>query len=225
LSVAGYSGQDGAYPTDEEVENWSKGSVGNANIALRMPDGVIGIDVEAYRKGEVVKNGDVTLADHEAKWGKLPPTWTSTARGPGQPSRIHFYRVPVGTRLATAIRPDIEIIQRHHRYAVVWPSVHPDTGQQYRWYDPSGRLCMAPIPDELPELPTRWLVELSKGAASPAPEKAPAGQGYALLAAMEADDSDPCDWLRGLLDDTVEAMHAADVGSRHDLVTARVMAL
>ena len=33
---------------------------------------------------------------------------------------------------------DVEICQQSHRYAVVWPSIHPDTGTVYRWYTPDG---------------------------------------------------------------------------------------
>ena len=113
------------------------------SVALRMPDGVIGIDVDQYVKGGKQKHGAETLAAKIAELGPLPPTCSSTARGPGQPSRIYFFRAPA-QRYAGTINPDIEIIQRHHRYAVVWPSPHHDddgaVDGTYAWYGPDGTM-------------------------------------------------------------------------------------
>jgi hypothetical protein len=53
--------------------------------------------------------------------------------------------------------PGIEIIQHRHRYAVVWPSVHPE-GRPYVWV---GRLGI-PGPRHLPMLPERWVDGLSE---------------------------------------------------------------
>lgn len=141
------------------------------NIAVRLT-GVIGIDVDAYAKADgAPKRGDETLASAEHLWGALPPTWRSTSREPGNPSGIRFYRVPKGLEFRTIlslpnadgeVTGDIEIIQHHHRYAVVWPSIHPDTGTTYRWYTPDGQVSIG-VPDalELPVLPARWVDELT----------------------------------------------------------------
>lgn len=115
------------------------------SIALRMPQTVIGIDVDAYEKAGKRKQGDLTLAHYVQVWGPLPPTWISTARADGV-SGIRFYRVPAQryvTKLDTGTTSDVEIIQRHHRYAVVWPSPNPQaplidgpsgpTAPVYRW--------------------------------------------------------------------------------------------
>jgi Bifunctional DNA primase/polymerase, N-terminal len=57
---------------------------------------------------------------------------------------------------------DIEIIQRHHRYAVVWPSIHPE-GRQYQWFDADGNVIDGPPRKaDLPELPAMWLEGLSE---------------------------------------------------------------
>ena len=111
---------------------WAEEEPGG-NLALRLPDGVIGIDVDAYD----AKTGAATLAEAERRWGKLPPTYRSTSRDDGI-SGIRLYRVPPGTQLQTVIRfpelgiGDIEIVQRHHRYVMCWPSIHPN-GNRYRW--------------------------------------------------------------------------------------------
>jgi len=54
----------------------------------------------------------------------------------------------------------VEIIQRHHRYAVVWPSVHPKTGQPYVWRH-TGAPDRMPLADELPELNPAWIEALT----------------------------------------------------------------
>jgi hypothetical protein len=164
--VTGRAGQPIEYAT---VCDWMV-SRPDDNIAIRLT-GVIGIDVDAYTKADGVKRGDETLASAEHLWGPLPPTWRSTSREPGNPSGIRFYRVPKGLEFRTIVSlpnadgevtGDIEIIQHSHRYAVVWPSVHPDTGTTYRWYNPDGQVSLG-VPDvlELPVLPDRWVAELT----------------------------------------------------------------
>lgn len=150
----GYTGAGGRVADDAQLEAWERGGyftrehghVDAGNIALRMPDGVIGIDVDAYDG----KRGDQSLAELVDRYGPLPPTWMSTSRADGR-SGISFYRVPPGTKLHDKPGPNIEIIQHHHRYAIVWPSVHP-TGAPYRWQDDT-----YPAVDDLPALPEAWL--------------------------------------------------------------------
>src|SRR5690349_7010026 len=74
----------------EQVARWVA-DYPMGNIGLRMPPGVIGIDVDNY--GD--KRGAESLAELVAKCGPLPPTWTSTSRAGGV-SGIRFFRVPVG---------------------------------------------------------------------------------------------------------------------------------
>ncbi len=94
LLVSGFTGKihRGIYPSDDQVVAWASNSMGDQNIGLRMPVNVIGIDVDDYEE----KNGAVELSAKEALWGALPASYSSTARGPHQPSRINFYRVPEG---------------------------------------------------------------------------------------------------------------------------------
>lgn len=204
---SGYTGYGGEDATDAQRAEWVERRSGH-NIAARMLARVIGLDVDDYTKDGKVKEGAKQLAALEARYGKLPATWTSTSRGGGQPSRIHFYRVPEGTRLAQKPADDIEAIQRHHRYAVVWPSVHPDTGAEYTWYRPDGsRADGPPAVDELPELPAAWLAGLT------APERNEARGVEALDDAREP-EGEPCEgmaatrdyWL-AQFDDTDEFRH------------------
>lgn len=204
------------------------------SIALRMPDGVIGIDVDHYDKAveqpdgstkTVSKRGADTLAGYEAKWGALPATWSSTARGttegPG-PSRILFFRVPP-QRYGTKLDGDVEIIQRHHRYAVVAPSVHHSTGTAYGWYDPAGLVSeLPPKPIELPELPQGWVTGLLETATDQGPAASDPMAGQHLLDQLVVDDRDECADVTGARLLALEQTARAGQGSRHDTMTARI---
>jgi putative DNA primase/helicase len=154
----GFTGYDGRFPTADDVAFWRRES--GANIALRVPHGVMGLDVDAYLTDKEVKTGDKTLAALVARFGPLPPTWRSTSRN-DPATGISFYRVPTGVKFPGDAGDYIEIIQFHHRYALVWPSV-VDL-RQYRWYRPDGTLAdegEAPSVDDLPQLPEAWIIGL-----------------------------------------------------------------
>ena len=118
------------------------------NIGLRMPENVIGIDVDHYDD----KNGAATLSAAIEKWGTSPTPGAVSARD--WPSGILFYRVPAGLHW-NDLGPAVELIKPVHRYAVVWPSTNPKAdGAPYRWYaprsdddQPADRIprCRAPV--------------------------------------------------------------------------------
>ena len=160
-----FTGAEGVSPADEHIE-WWVANRGGGNIALRMAADVVGIDVDDYGN----KNGGETLAKLEDDHGPLPATWISTSRDDGV-SGIRFYRLPRAHKLIGAL-PGIEIIQRHHRYAVVAPSVHPD-GPTYRWIDPDGAIGDAlPVVADLPLLPEAWLEALRADKHTPTERRA-----------------------------------------------------
>lgn len=160
----GWTGHGAAYPTGSDTEAWIE-THGDRNVGLRMPQGVIGLDVDAYEKDGKLKGGGEALAELEARLGALPPTWVSGARP--APSGIRFYRVPLEIDGREINWPGeaakgIEIIQAGHRYAVVWPSTNPEAaGATYGWrHDGTGHGTEevgVPHPDELPELPEAWV--------------------------------------------------------------------
>ncbi|TDP97657.1 DNA polymerase [Labedaea rhizosphaerae] len=231
----GFTGADGRDTEPLQLVQWV-GSHGAHSIALRLPDNgewaVIGVDVDHYDKGKVAKRGAETLAAREAEWGSLPDTWCSTARGTDTaagPSRILFFRVPSG-RYRTKLGPDIEVIQRHHRYAVVAPSDNPAAGEgaRYRWYGPDGR----PLPDgevpkpiELPELPARWIEGLREGATEAGPAAASRDAGQVLLAQLEDDSRPACAEIYSAAQRALAELGQADEGGRHDTATERVYQL
>lgn len=213
----GITGRAGAPIEYSTVVDWMFNRPDD-NIAVRLV-GIIGIDIDAYDKDGQVKRGDETLASAEHLWGPLPPTWRSTSREPGNPSGIRFYRVPKGMEFRTIlalpntdgeVTGDIEICQQSHRYAVVWPSVHPDTATVYRWYTPDGVVAIDP-PDALalPALPQRWVDELTL--IRPTVDERPAAPVTAQLAL-------PADWHPKVTEhyqDGLDAV-AGPAGSRHD---------
>jgi len=222
---SGFTGAPGRDTTPQDIAAWATSHAG-WSIALRMPDGVVGIDVDEYVKGEVVKHGADTLAAAIAELGPLPPTYSSTARGPGQPSRIMFYRVPPG-RYAGQLGPDVEIIQRHHRYAVVAPSPHHGAGAPYAWYAPDGSPLngLYPGPAGLPELPEAWVKKLAEGAAAAGPAPAGYDEALKLLAQVVTEGEAPCVAVAGTQAAWTQECTAAEAGSRHDAMTRAVYEL
>ncbi|UXW85105.1 bifunctional DNA primase/polymerase [Microbacterium azadirachtae] len=168
----GTTGQNGE--VTPELDAAMRRSDWHDNIAIRHTLGeaaTVAIDVD---EGDG-KQGLTTLQQLTEALGELPVTWTSTARGQDDPRRQHFFRVPPGVELETTLTPsstlgdvtlagDIEIPSHGHRYSVVWPSVHPDTGEQYTWYDLDGQpMDGPPRVDDLPYLPDAWVEALEKG--------------------------------------------------------------
>lgn len=153
----GYGGRQVSYP---DLCAWREGPEAAHNIALRLPGDVVGIDVDAH-DGKV---GYESLRKAIESLGALPASPLSTSRPLDDGSGIQFYRVPPDVNLRGAERrfrtrfgDHVDIIRRDHRYAMVWPSVHPDTGTVYQWYDTDGQPCEIPRPADLPALPSMWV--------------------------------------------------------------------
>lgn len=209
-----YTGYDALEPSWPDIQTWLEDR-GDGNVALHLPDTIVGIDVDAY--GD--KTGAATFAEAQRQWGALPPTWFSSARADG--SGISLFTVPAGIRLATKISfPDlgighIEIIQASHRYMVCSPSIHP-SGDPYRWRTPDGEHTdTVPSPADLPPLPYAWIEALER---TPEP-------------AATAPHAEPVVVTGGQMTDRVCRALAkgleglSDVDSRHDATTANTLAL
>lgn len=165
----GFTGHDGAWPTDEKIAEWVDNKPADANLMLRINYGLVGIDVDAYDD----KTGERTLKEAESRWGPLPLTFRNSARSEDQVSGHRLFRVPESVLFGGVISfpdlgiGDIEIIQPHHRFIVAWPSIHPKNSKMYRWYDTNGALMpegQVPGVDELPDLPVEWIEALSRDA-------------------------------------------------------------
>jgi hypothetical protein len=159
----GWTGRDAPWPSAADVETWCAERIG-ANLALRAPGGVLGLDVDAYEG----KTGAATLAQAHSDLGGLPATWTSSRRFDTDPvSGIRWFRVPEDSRWRPVLGPHVEVVQHGHRYGVAWPSLVE--GRRYRWRDPNGELVEAVVPkvDELPALPDSWQERLQRVDAEP----------------------------------------------------------
>jgi hypothetical protein len=206
----GYTGYDGADPSYADCATWAMD--GQHNVALHLPTDVVGIDVDAYDD----KVGGDTLAGLVDKYGALPPTFLSTSRDDGI-SGIRVFRVPPGTVLPTKL-PGIEFIQKHHRYLVAAPSVHPNGGT-YRWIDERTGLNMHEPPrmDDIPVLPAAWIGGLAVESRHAVKADIDAQAAATILGEMP--DGDPCDHILR------HAGKALSGGDRHDSYNEAVLAV
>lgn len=154
----GWTGQEGLMASGPDIQEWIEENP-DRNIALRLPKGVIGIDVDDYGQ----KQGKQTMLDAIEQLGGLPKSGRLTSRhGDGTVSGIRLYRVPAGTVLASqfssaGLGKDVEILQFHHRYAVAPGSIHPETKRPYLWVNSDGTEGEIPAVADLPELPAAWI--------------------------------------------------------------------
>ncbi|QOC56653.1 DNA primase [Gordonia phage BiteSize] len=123
------SGEPATVP-DPEWDGSSSDSDSGVSVPPQVPATLIGIDVDHYDD----KTGGDTLRRLERKLGELPPTWTSSSRNDGI-SGIRYFLAPAKYEYLGKVGDDIECIQKKHRFAVVYPSWHPQGGQ-YVWYPP-----------------------------------------------------------------------------------------
>jgi hypothetical protein len=222
----GWTGWAGPFPSGADVEEWAHASP-RANIGLRLADGVLGLDVDAYGG----KDGHRTLTRLEQTLGKLPPTVRSTSRGDGV-SGIRLYRVPAtrawagivsATHADGEVTKGIEVIHLGHRYAVCWPSVHNDTRSTYRWLDNDGQpVDRLPTLGDLPELPRAWVDYLVRGKAEDAAHTADLTDEQTRSWLDDLDDREACDYVRQLQQQVADAMAS---NSRHDSVRDGVLRL
>ena len=202
-NCTGYDGVDFTL-AEIEAEDWT------GNIATRAPVDVLGIDVDVYH------GGDKTLAKMVADLGPLPPTFISH-NGRNDGSGIRWFRVPVGHWVHNL--PGIEIVQRGHRYGMVWPSIHPE-GRPYRWHDQAEQADIDYIPEveDLPELPFEWQAELMSDNAEGEPSSTSPVEGAGVTAFFSAhEQADAPSYVATILQhfrDKVQAGH-----SRHDTMT------
>ena len=186
------------------------------NVALRLPPGVLGIDVDAY--GEKV--GAASIATAEAELGPLPATWIATSR-PGTPAGIRLYRVPEG--LTWRGLRDVDPIHAGVRYVTAAPSIHPATGNAYVWLDPDGTMYgdaeALPRAEELPELPTAWVDYLSRPATTSA-NAGPVDADTVAAAIAGMPKGDPCACITRAAGKTL-----VTTGARHDAYLTATLAV
>jgi hypothetical protein len=135
-------GKDDATTDPAVVATWWAAQP-DCNIGIAVPRGYVVIDDDP-------RNGAArTLEELQVKAGALPPTLTAlSGRGEG----LHrWYRAPSG-ELRGELGPGLDVKLGGAGYVVAPPSLHPDTGQPYRWLE------LAPIA----ALPWSWAALLRK---------------------------------------------------------------
>lgn len=219
----GYTGGKGRDAEPEKVEYWIR-TKGDGNVALRMPPVLIGIDVDAYSG----KDGGETLARAEEEWGALPPTWRSTSRTDGV-SGIRLFRIPSGLAWPGQLPfgGGVELCRWDHRYVIVAPSIHDQTGDQYHWFAPDGTQTTGeaaengewefPALDELAELPASWVAGLTSGKKweeHPEEDLDPEEVNQWIL---DRPGGSPCDKMQRTLDSWMTKISGAgEDGGAHD---------
>lgn len=209
LPPAGYTGEAGVDPSYPDIHAWTESSEGSGNIALRLPRNIIGLDVDNYAG----KTGADTLTAAEQRWGSLPETWRTTSRDDGV-SGIRLYRIPEGLAWPGELGSATEIIQHRHRYAIVWPSIHPE-GRTYRWITPDGVTSAAvPDPDQLPLLPETWVSGLTGGelATSTARNSLTSAQTAQWLVLRPGSGGQPCSRMNRAIEQALRDLRS---GSAH----------
>uniref|UniRef100_UPI0035C964D0 bifunctional DNA primase/polymerase n=1 Tax=uncultured Mycobacterium sp. TaxID=171292 RepID=UPI0035C964D0 len=215
----GFTGHEGGAPSYPDCCAWAEEEPGG-NIAIRLPAGMIGIDVDAY-DGET---GAQTLAEAEKRWGRLPYSPRSSSRDDAV-SGVRLYRIPAGMVLPGQIGfpelgiGDVEICQRHHRYVMCWPSIHP-SGRQYRWLGIDGAPIDVPYPADIPDLPPAWLKALARDDDHARNNTDLGEEAYDINAAVT--EGEPSQRVLFKLSQAMTELYGP---SRHDAILARVAGL
>lgn len=196
----GFTGWAGSDPSWPDIAAWIEGGVilgrtsyPASNIALRLPRGVYGLDVDDYEG----KTGGAALGRLVEAYGPLPPTWIVSSRDDSM-SGIRLFRADHGPDRRWRDEPGghqagIEAIHFGHRYVVTWPSIHPDTGNKYTLRRPDGVVAAdgeIPRPDELPAMPPRFVYELSEPGEVRTGDMAGHGETVNVVAGWQL--GDPC---------------------------------
>jgi bifunctional DNA primase/polymerase-like protein len=149
----------------EQVKRWWR-RWPQANIGWALPPGWFALD-EDPRHG-----GNQTRDDLEQQRGILPPTLRQQTGSGG----FHWiFRAPDGIEVrqgAGVLGPGLDTRVGGKGYLIVSPSVHPDTGAEYRWH------CLVE-----PQDPTAWVIERVRKVVEP-PRPAPAAPARSRRSSM-----------------------------------------
>lgn len=177
VPVVGTTGYDGTvdYPDinnwlhpDRKVREKAGRYSGYNGIALKHVM-TVAVDID---DGYGTKSGVAQLRAYAERLGlsPLPATISSTARGDDSPSRQLIYRLKWEEggkpRFKTKPCPSVELCCWHHRFTVCAPTIHPDNGKPYAFYEPGEpgvpptwgeRMDRYPVAKELAYFPDDWM--------------------------------------------------------------------
>jgi hypothetical protein len=215
--VRGYHGREGTWPDGDTNKLWSR-RYARANIALRLPRWIVGLDVDEYDD----KYGGDSLAELQDKLGPLPGTFVSTSRTDGV-SGIRLFMVPgdfVASAWPSQAAVDIDMITWYERYVICSPSVHR-SGNVYRWYRQHGTykemrpFDKLPSPQHMSALPSEWCEYLA-GLAGGGDEKwnESSFDGSARQWLIDYGAGEPCSYVESIGVRILEGMNNG--GSMHE---------
>lgn len=147
-------GSDGWKDARDDVEKiagwWKRWPTANVGVAM-LPSGLVAIDVDVKHGGR----GEEQLAALIAEHGELPET-VETISGSG--GRHLLFRAPEGDfSVRGKLAEDIELKRNH--LIVAPPSIHPETGDAYRWAEGRSPDDLEPAP-----WPREWYARVSAAA-------------------------------------------------------------
>jgi hypothetical protein len=192
--------------TDSDVVRWMWSVAPRANIGSPVPSKLIVLDIDPRNGGDF------------AALGPLPPTLTCWSGRNDGGRHLYFRRPAVETFTSSRLPDGIDL--KTTGYMCMAPSIHPDTGQPYRWeHHP-----VAPLPERL--------VELIRHRSRPKTvATAPTGDGNGLVAHVarqgEGNRNQALYWAArtaaddGLLDRIAEDLIAAAVTAGETEYAAR----
>lgn len=225
----GYTGRAPKHATDETYSLW-RASFERGNTALVMPDGYIGIDIDTYGEKQGWNRWFDFWDERGVDCNEIDmKCWISSARGDPKNSGIRWFKVPTGFDWESWLGgtdSNIEIVRPGHRYAVVFPSIHPDTGETYRWYRPGNLETPAdpPRPEDIVYvMPDALQAKLRKGRRSEEEEHVETvGWDAAEQWLTERRNEDLCDHMEKEL---LAAITAVESGSAYDMMVVKVSSL
>ncbi|WP_353113872.1 bifunctional DNA primase/polymerase [Microbacterium sp.] len=201
--LAGRTGYDGE--TSLELARTDAERHPRGNVGFRVPAWLIGFDIDGADHGEG-KSGPTSIDALSSRLGTLPGTLSSTRHGAESDTRIHFYEIPEGVRLSERALADVELIQHHHRFAVVWPSRLKD-GTRYRWYSAERERIRTPLRSDVAALPASW-INFLRADATAGPSRR-AGSDDVVRWLDRLPDGEPSSLLRA----EMTAVRRCDVGN------------
>jgi hypothetical protein len=160
----GLTGDDGQDLTEAQIHTaYNEGRF--SNVGIRLPRGVIGLDVDAYEGKAGASTWDELRATAERVGSPIPHTVRITSRADDDTvSGIRLYRATLpDDRKWRGALPGLETIHHGHRYAVCPPSVHP-SGRQYVALDEATGELLEIVPSirSLPRLPDVAVMQLTE---------------------------------------------------------------
>lgn len=114
-----------------------------SNIGIRVPRALVVLDIDPRHGGEHLTYFEMTDA-------RMLPTTLTSISGRGDGGR-HLWWLHPGGKLSAARLPDGIDVKTHAGYVVAPPSIHPATGNPYRW------ACKTLPPAEMPPWLADWL--------------------------------------------------------------------